>query len=383
MAVYHQMGHDSENLVFDEELENYKGAILSPVNRDQADIERHVGGFRSKKDRFDIIFDPQLYFPRGQMETLRQWSYFPKALETHEQSDLNWWKGIVAELVSCCDTFKPNAICSPMLLPRCNLTSDYYDLSIQVGDNLFETVVGSDTRAIQTILVKLPELADIENVYRLASVITRAKCKEIYLVFTSEVPPRHELIPGDDVKGGMLLVSLLESANYEVIVGMSSSDMILWKAAGATSCATGKYFNLRRFSVSRFEETTKGGRVIPYCFEEDLLSFVREGDLLRLLDVNIMSDASNRNPAYQRIKRRLQVQGEYSPWLADSWRQFMFWFADAEKRLSDGLDAESMLILAEEGWDKVDESGILMEERKNDGSWIRLWRRALREFRTI
>ena len=36
MPAFHQMGHDSENLLWAEELAQYRGAILSPVNYDQA-----------------------------------------------------------------------------------------------------------------------------------------------------------------------------------------------------------------------------------------------------------------------------------------------------------------------------------------------------------
>ncbi|MGD0009340.1 MAG: hypothetical protein ABSE93_12445 [Terriglobia bacterium] len=32
MAAYHQMGHDSENLLSEERLGAFAGAILSPVN---------------------------------------------------------------------------------------------------------------------------------------------------------------------------------------------------------------------------------------------------------------------------------------------------------------------------------------------------------------
>ena len=381
MPVYHQMGHDSENLIYDKDLSNFRGVILSPVNRSSAEIIRHVSNIRNEKQEFDVIFDPQLYFPRGQRETLRQWDYFPNELETHDVSDFNWWKNIVVKLVASCESFQPDGICSPMLLPRGNLNADYYDLFVKVGDKLFDLVDGSGARSIQTVLVKLPDLEDISKVYELASIISRAKSKEIYLIFTSEVEPRRELSQGDDIKGGMLLISLLNSAGYMVTVGMTSSDMVLWKAAGANACATGKYFNLRRFSESRFDEATKGGRVIPYCFEEELLSFVREGDLLRLDKEGIVSDSNKTNPAFERIVERLH--GEYSPWLADSWRQFMYWFDDAESRIEGGLDVEELLITAELGWSKVDDAGILMEEVRNDGSWVRIWRRTLREFRAL
>jgi hypothetical protein len=53
--------------------------------------------------------------------------------------------------------------------------------------------------------------------------------------------------------------------------------MILWKAAGATNCATGKFFNLRRFTISRFEEPdSSGGGQLGYWFEKALLGIPSE-----------------------------------------------------------------------------------------------------------
>ena len=48
------------------------------------------------------------------------------------------------------------------------------------------------------------------------------------------------------LKGAMLLIHSLVSAGIHTIVGFCSSDIILWKTAGANSCATGKFFNLRK-----------------------------------------------------------------------------------------------------------------------------------------
>lgn len=39
-----------------------------------------------------------------------------------------------------------------------------------------------------------------------------------------------------------------------MLVGFASTDVVLWKAAGAKACATGKFANLRRFTTNRFNE---------------------------------------------------------------------------------------------------------------------------------
>ena len=39
MGAYHQMGHDSWNLVGEDELADFSGIVLSPVNDSEAQVE--------------------------------------------------------------------------------------------------------------------------------------------------------------------------------------------------------------------------------------------------------------------------------------------------------------------------------------------------------
>jgi hypothetical protein len=63
------------------------------------------------------------------------------------------------------------------------------------------------------------------------------------------------------------------------------------------------------------------------------------------------------------------------------WRQFMWWFADIESRITDGTaNVRNLLRDAEERWLALENADVLMEEARNNGSWIRPWRRALAEY---
>jgi hypothetical protein len=58
----------------------------------------------------------------------------------------------------------------------------------------------------------------------------------------------------------------------------------------------------------------------------------------------------------------------------------MYWFADVERRITNGqLDVPALLLSAEKSWVTLDEKNIFMEERRNDGGWLKPWRRALLE----
>ena len=123
----------------------------------------------------------------------------------------------------------------------------------------------------------------------IASIVSRTRAPYVYLVLISNVYPRREFADTEEIKGAMKLIYTLEDSGLKVIVGYSSSDVILWKSAGATACALGKFFNLRRFTSSRFQEPSEGGGQLPYWFEESLLSFLRESDLIRVRDANLLS----------------------------------------------------------------------------------------------
>jgi hypothetical protein len=125
----------------------------------------------------------------------------------------------------------------------------------------------------------------------------------------------------------MRLIRALESSRLPVLVACSSSDVVLWKAAGATSCATGKFANLRRFTVGRFSDQDEGGRQVAYWFEEPLLAFIRASDLARVQPHGMGQAGSN--PAAQQILAQIAAEPEKA-WVALGWRQYMHWFADVE-----------------------------------------------------
>ena len=60
----------------------------------------------------------------------------------------------------------------------------------------------------------------------------------------------------------------------------------------------------------------------------------------------------------------------------------MYWFADFEERSRLGqVDVQVLLKEVEEQWMRLEDRGVLLEEMRNDGSWVRQWRRAAIEYR--
>src|SRR5260370_40748874 len=120
MAAYLQMGHDSENLVGETGLEDYNGIILSPVNRDESQLTGDVQRFRAKSE-YDIVLDPQLYFPRSERGSLPTQPYFPRDIDTADLSSETWWAGMAKSLAAFGKKIGASAVGSTALVPdRCS-----------------------------------------------------------------------------------------------------------------------------------------------------------------------------------------------------------------------------------------------------------------------
>lgn len=377
MPAYQQMGHDSKNLLGDESLTAHAGAIVSPVNYTEDETRAQIERMQDRAG-FEFVFDPQLYFPQTERGHLRDWGYFPADVDTADQTSLPWWETLVEQIVLTSQRLGVHAICSPAIVPR-TYSNEYFDMLTQVGSMLANA--SGNATPIQTLFVSLSELADHERPLAISSIVSRTACKTVYLILFKEQEPRRELADAAELTGAMLLISLLEQAGLRVIVGFSSSDIVLWKAAGATSCASGKFFNLRRFTRGRWEEPAGGGGQLPYWVEESLFAYLRETDVIRVMAEGLLSEASMRNPLRDPI---FNAKDQGDAWLALSWRHYMWWFADFEGRAARGeIDFKSVLQQAENNWLQLQDHDVLFEEPRNNGSWIRPWRQALSDFRKL
>ncbi len=256
MASYMQMGHNTENLVGEENLD-FSGIILSPLNRCPDELKGDVAKYR-KSGKYDIILDSQMYYPRTERGKLKEHSYFPDDLETADLSSSAWWGGVCNNLVDYCGDIGIDAVTSPVLIPN-RFTDEYYSHTLEVGDSLQRKLSSSGVRVIQSVIIDLNYLTKKEDVLRIASVLTNSNSDEYYIIFSIDLAPRNELCDSTQILGALRLIATLKSAGKKVLIAFCSSDMVMFKAAGADGCGTGKFFNLRRFTKSRYEEAQGGG----------------------------------------------------------------------------------------------------------------------------
>src|SRR5579872_2303056 len=282
MSVYHQMGHHSNNLVDLPEMSAFAGAIFSPINAGRDEVKEQIALSRGTRGQFESILDPQLYVPATDRGRLKEWPYYPKDVDTADVTSAAWWSALNEKLASTCTDLDLDGLCSPTVIPKI-FDDKYYGRTIQVGSELAARYRNTKTKILQTALVNLPELTSVNRPFELASILSGTKAERLYLIFVGTNEPRRELNQVDELVGAMRLIHALETNDVPVLIGFCSSDVLLWKAAGASCCASGKFFNLRRFTKQRFEEpSATGGGQLPYWFEEALMAFLRQGDLIRV-----------------------------------------------------------------------------------------------------
>jgi hypothetical protein len=373
MGVFHQMGHDSENLV--REVGGYEGVVLSPLNSTEDRVRGLIAGHANSG--LEFVFDPQMYFPRTEREKLRAWPYFPNDVDTADLGDITWWSSLNKQLVKTCRGLGATTVCSPTIVPHA-FQLDYYSLSIEIAADLARAA--SDLEVLQTLVVPIAEIASFQKVMEIASIASATKSNRIYIIFLVNQEPRREIAESQWLTGALRLITELKNAGMSTLVGCCGPEAILYTAAGATSCATGKFFNLRRFTPGRFDEPSRGGGQLAYWFEESFLAYLREPDLVRVRRLGLLSEASESNPFGKAILAQLDKEPGKA-WLGTSWRHYIYWFADVDQRLRNGeVKTEDLLMTAERSWEIAEDKGLLMEEQRNDGRWVRPWRIALRSY---
>jgi len=380
MGVYHQMGHDSWNLVGEKPLHSYAGMILSPVNDGPTDVLQKLQQLKSKRPAgdFEIILDPQFYEPRTARGQLTHWPHFSEDVDTIDLSNQAWWEERAKVLASTASELGATAICTPAFRPKV-YDSNYYRWTVDCANRAQAQATKAGLDVLLTAIVRLTDLTKNGEPQAIASVLTSTPISRIYLVLCDELPPRTQRTDVDALAGAVKLIKLLEQAGTRVLVAFSGLDMLLWKAAGATGVASGKFFNLRRFASGRFEEDgPEGGRVVPYWTDCKLITWLREDDV-KLLDRKGLIDRAEAalNPYSNKILDILD-SGSGKAWVGDGWRQYLYWFQATEAALSCNVSAITALLKqADSAWGAVNSSGVLLYDRQNTGEWIRPWLNAI------
>lgn len=376
MTAYHQMGHDSWNLIEEDGLRGFGGVVLSPVNCTPEQVVQKLGELGGMRSGLDVVLDPQLYRPTIDRGQLSEWPHFSDDVETADLGAEKWWTERCEYLVQAALEVGANSVASPAVVPR-DFSDGYYEWSVAVAETVADLCRSVALSPLFTALVAIDELGVEGAPERIASFLTRPSIDRVYLVLRDEVDLRRQRTDTEGLAGACKLISLLESNGVRVMVAFSGLDTVLWKGAGASDAASGKFLNLRRFVPGRWEEPKEGGRVVPYWTDGTLITWLRELDLRVLMRAGLVAmEEVARNPYSQQILAGLATTPPRA-WVGLGWRQYLRWFLDTERALSARPEeAHELLKKADTQWGKIIEGRLLLSDR-SEGAWIRSWSNAL------
>jgi hypothetical protein len=378
MSAYLQQGHGSWGLLEEPDVGDYVGVVLSPVNDGPDAVRSGLARLKDRRNDLEVILDPQLYNPSLDKGKLSEWGYYSADFETADHGDVGWWGARGKEVVDAAHGVEADCICSPAIFPR-EFSDDYYRLVTEVADVTAAHAREKNIDTLLTAIVRLRDLANPARASQIASVLSGSDCDRIYLTFYAEdLEPKQPLNDGAGLAGAVHLVRLL-SLHFRVHVAFCGHDLVLWKYAGAEDVSSGKFFNLRRFTPSRWRDDEAGGRQVSYWNEGQLFTLLRDQDVLRLdRDRWFDGRSFNLNPYGEQILGILRA-GSGTPWLKLSWQQYLRWVANADQLYSDTGKCIEMLDKADAKWGELAAKRILFVDRPNDGSNIRTWLNALHE----
>lgn len=372
MAAYLQLGDKSWNLLSENDIGNYVGAIINPINDSPNVVADRIAELGQRRAELELILDPHLYNPSVMRGKLPAWSYYPADFETANRGDLAWWRQCSERLVQSARVLGLDAVCSPAVLAK-SFNNDYYDFLATVAEYSRNLAVNHGLGHLTTVIVKLDDMTNPDRAYEIASILTRQGVDRIYLLILSELQPR---VPFSDVDALATTIHLIRmlSEHMRIHVAFCGHDLILWKYAGAQELSSGKFFNLRRFVPGRWEDSESKGRPIPYWSDGELITLLRDQDVLTLDKRHGWFDTSNfeDNPFSKQILERLRG-GSGQAWLGLAWRQYLRWVANEDFRLSSAGRARETLLKADQRWHELDNAEVLLADRVNDGAWIRYW----------
>ncbi len=246
MDLYIQMGHGMQSLAQDHLQVFGNGTfIISPLNMPPKSLVPFSRKTTSQNGQ--LLFDPQMYYPRKYQKTLAQYSYWP-------QTDITMLEnGAFDEVVKGLAEINTNIETSEFILP--SITVSQID---KRWNALQESIIASAQKyadgkpLMHTIALASDVLSDETAAESIISFASRWNVSSVYIV--CEHPGRYYLIDKPLWLSNLLsLVTGLKRQGKKVVVGYASQQMLCLALAKCDAIASGNFLNVRWFQPSHFE----------------------------------------------------------------------------------------------------------------------------------
>lgn len=246
MEFYIQMGHGMQSMC-KELLLTWGEAtvILSPLNISPDRIQSYSAEFRERGG--NVLFDPQLYFPRKYQKNLTKYDYWPKSnITALEAGDC---QSLVQKLLEINNSTSTNAFILPSFIAS---KVDYRWNAVQRLYIDEAHKISPDSRLISTIALTGEVLSDPLQIEEITQYVEQWNVEGVYIV--CEHPERYYLIDKPLWLGNLLaLVAGIKRMKKKVIVGYASHQMLCLSLSKCDAIASGNFLNVRWFKPEHFE----------------------------------------------------------------------------------------------------------------------------------
>ena len=284
MDLFLQMGHGMQGVA--KELIKNQGTgtvIISPMNIKPTSIVKFSNDIQ--KLGGEVLFDPQLYYPRKFQKNLMLYDYWPKGDFTALEG------GNFEQLVSKLSKLNQDIGTNKMILPAIttkkidHLWNKIQKICIEKADDY-----APDLEKIHTIALSCEVLEDEEQIESIIAYAEEWNIAEVYIV--CEHPQKLYLVDRPLWVTNLLsLVAGLKRQKKKVIVGYASHQLLCLALAKCDAIASGNFLNLRWFqpehSVTVTDNTPSRRAIWYYCpqaLSEYKIPFLDIAKRMNLLD---------------------------------------------------------------------------------------------------
>lgn len=248
MDFYIQMGHGMQSMC--KELLSYWGGgtvIVSPQNIQPSSLV----GFSSsiQKQNGNVLFDPQLYFPRKYHKNLSRYEYWPQdGVTNFENGNCDV---VITKLAQLNREISSNAFILPSSIEK--KVDRRWDATQRSIIDCAKRSAGN-LELYHTIALAGEALRDDTQIESIIQFVQQWDVQGVYIV--CEHPERYYLVQEPLWMTNLLaLTAGIKRQGKKVVIGYASHQMLSLALSKCDAIASGNFLNVRWFQPEHFETT--------------------------------------------------------------------------------------------------------------------------------
>ncbi|HBD93585.1 MAG TPA: hypothetical protein DC057_05390 [Spirochaetia bacterium] len=361
------------------------GLILSPVNINYDKLFKIPESVLSKS-----FFDPQIYLIDDNRGDLSSYPYHPANISDNFSTSNFEGEGetIINQCIDVQLKLKSEYIVIPTRYYE-STPSNYFDNQLKYFTNPFITNLNNkdcNKKLLQTIFIKNEVLKDEEKSNELLNQLTSINNINGYYIIFEFSSNSKQLKDLDTIMMSLKILKILKLNEYEIHIGYTNTESVLFTLVNPDSISVGIYENLRRFSIKRFEtqkEKQKQQGPRARLYSSKLFQFIDYGYISAIKKlapelIDIIFPDSKYKP--------LMFKSEYN-WHFSKPEPYMHYFIEHSRRLME-LNSCNLEYLKSElknafaMYTELENKGIVFDTN-SDGSHLPLWLTAVNMWEKI